>query len=366
MYKQFFGLSENPFNMTPDSRFFFASEKHRSALDSVFYSITERKGFTVITGEVGSGKTTVCRTLLNRLDSKTKFAIIRNTLITPKELIVLTLEDLEVPYTPGSKAKLISQLNEYLAEQLALDYNVVLMIDEAQNLSFRALEEVRMLSNLETEREKLIQIVLFGQPQLRERLRTDDLEQLRQRIALYYHLEPLDMADTAQYMRHRIGVAGGTLEEIFTDEAVNVVYRYSQGIPRLINLICENALIGGYADNVKPIPEGLVREIAHSTILKEDLLFDSGNGGGNGGIKVRLFSLDLPNAQNVSIAGDFTGWKALPLARNKEGIWQRKIKLEPGRYQYRFLVDGEWFDETQIRQFIPNEYGTKNTVITVT
>ena len=170
MYKKFYGFSEKPFNTTPDTKFFFPSSKHAEALDSLVYAIAERKGFVVITGEIGAGKTTVSRTLLNRLDLETKVALITNTHLTCKELIAQILEEFEVNYQPGTKQKLLSQLNTYLIKQLANDINMVLIIDEAQNLPSKVLDEVRMLSNLETEKEKLIQIILFGQPQLKAKL----------------------------------------------------------------------------------------------------------------------------------------------------------------------------------------------------
>ena len=191
MYNQFYGFKESPFNLTPNSRFFFASHKHTEALDSLVYAINQRKGFVVITGEIGSGKTTVCRTLLSRLDRHTQVALITNTHLNSKDLLMMVLEDLEIEFSNGSKSKLLSQLNSYLIDQIKQDNNVVLIIDEAQNLKPSVLEEIRMLSNLETETEKLIQIILLGQPELKQKLALSRLEQLRQRIAVYFHLSPL-------------------------------------------------------------------------------------------------------------------------------------------------------------------------------
>ena len=191
MYNQFYGFKESPFNLTPNSKFFFASHKHTEALDSLAYAINQRKGFVVITGEIGSGKTTVCRTLLSRLDRHTQVALITNTHLNSKDLLTMVLEDLEIEFSNGSKAKLLSQLNSYLIDQIKQDNNVVLIIDEAQNLKPNVLEEIRMLSNLETETEKLIQIILLGQPELKQKLALSRLEQLRQRVAVYFHLSPL-------------------------------------------------------------------------------------------------------------------------------------------------------------------------------
>ena len=216
MYEPFFGLREKPFRMTPDTRYFYLSTRHNEALNHMIYAIEERRGFVVITGEIGCGKTTLSRVLFQRLDPMTKTAIIRNTHLSAKDLVAMTVEELEIPYKPGStKTQLISQLNEYLVEQLRHNNNVVLLIDEAQNLKPAVLEEVRMLSNLETETEKLIQIILMGQPELKPKLWLKELTQLRQRVTLHYHLTPLDMTETAGYVNHRLHVAGANGTPIF-------------------------------------------------------------------------------------------------------------------------------------------------------
>lgn len=261
MYEKFYGLTEKPFNTTPDSKFFFPSAKHTEALSSLLYAITERRGFVVITGEIGAGKTTVTRTLLNKLDIATKVALITNTHLTPKELIVQILEELEIEYKPGGKQKLLSQLNAYLVRQLANDVNVVIIIDEAQNLAPKVLEEVRMLSNLETEKEKLVQIILIGQPQLKEKLNNPKLEQFKQRIALYYHLAPLSRQETDEYIRHRIKLAGAGQNEVFTSDAIDMLYSYSRGVPRIINLLCDSALLSGYIYDSRQITEKIIYEV---------------------------------------------------------------------------------------------------------
>ncbi|MCK4883189.1 MAG: AAA family ATPase, partial [Candidatus Omnitrophica bacterium] len=232
--------------MTPNSRFFFESSKHTEALSTLIYAIEGRKGFVVITGDIGSGKTTVCRTLLNKLTSETQTALITNTHMSGKDLLCSILEDLEVDYIPGSKSKLLSQLNQYLIEQLRQDNNVVVIIDEAQNLTPNVLEEVRMLSNLETENEKLIQIIFLGQPELKKKLSMPRLEQLRQRIAVFYHLTPLTEEETKQYILYRLKVASESNRQYFTYEALNLVYQFSNGVPRLVNSICDSALLNGF------------------------------------------------------------------------------------------------------------------------
>lgn len=269
MYHKFYGFKEAPFNMTPSSRFFYESGKHVEALSTLIYAIESRKGFVVITGDIGSGKTTVCRTLLNRLDPKTQTALVTNTHISGKDLLNAVLEDLEVEYTPGSKARLLSQLNQYLIEQLRNDHNVVLIIDEAQNLKPAVLEEVRMLSNLETENEKLIQIIFLGQPELKNKLALPKLEQLRQRIAAYYHLTPLSEDDTRKYILYRLKIAGGSDKRYFTDPALDMIYRFSKGVPRLINQVCDSALLNGFIYEKDIIDEKLMQEVIHESPVQQ-------------------------------------------------------------------------------------------------
>jgi len=261
MYHKYYGFAEAPFNITPNSRFFFQSAKHTEALSTLIYAIEERKGFVVITGDIGSGKTTVCRALLNQLDAKTQSALITNTHMSGKDLLMSILDDLEVEYEPGSKSKMLAQLNAYLIDQLQKDNNVVLIIDEAQNLTPSVLEEVRMLSNLETENEKLIQIIFLGQPELKKKLALRRLEQLRQRIAIYFHLSPLSKKDTLDYVAHRLKVASGNNKKFFTDDALDLVYEFSKGVPRLINQICDSALLTGYIAEKKIIDSKVMLEV---------------------------------------------------------------------------------------------------------
>ena len=290
MYEQFFGLRETPFRMTPDPRDFYPSAKHTDALNHMVYTIKERRGFVVITGEIGSGKTTLSRVLFQKLDPGTKTAIIRNTHLSAKDLLALTLEELEIPYKPGStKTHLVGLLNEYLVEQLVDNNNVVLLIDEAQNLKPAVLEEVRMLSNLETDTDKLIQIILMGQPELKSKLWLRELTQLRQRVTLHYHLMPLDACETAAYINHRLQIAGaipppaafaegestrsagsfrptaggGTNgSTIFASNALAKIFQHTQGVPRLINGLCDRALLTGYVSETKTVGPDIIDEVA--------------------------------------------------------------------------------------------------------
>jgi len=280
MYESFFGFREKPFNVTPDSRFFFPSEKHEEALDSLIYAIQDRKGFAVITGEIGSGKTTVWHNFLTKLDSGTKVATITNTHLSTRQMIMAILEDFEIPFKERwPKIKLLSLLNHFLIEQIYLDFNVVLVIDEAQNLTYSALEEVRMLSNLETEKEKLIQIILMGQPSLRDKLALKKLEQLRQRIGVFYHIYPLSKEETENYIEHRLNIAGSDGNLIFDTAGIEKIYYYSGGVPRRINTFCDRALLTGFIREKRYIGEdiidevarelgGLAQEEAHSTVIR--------------------------------------------------------------------------------------------------
>ncbi len=247
------------------------------ALSTLVYAIKERKGFVVITGNIGSGKTTVCRALLNQLDNNTQTALITNTHMSGRDLLMSILEELEVIYSPGSKSKLLSQLNDYLIDQLKRNRNVVLIVDEAQNLTPTVLEEIRMLSNLETEHEKLIQIIFMGQPELKKKLALPRLEQLRQRIAVYFHLSPLTEEETRNYILHRLKIASGTDHTYFTDKSISLIYQFSQGVPRLVNQICDSALLTGYIMEKKEIDDQILLEVIGESPMVQIFKEDSNN-----------------------------------------------------------------------------------------
>lgn len=248
--------------MTPDPLFFFPSQKHTEALASLTYALIAKRGFVVITGEIGSGKTTVCRTLLQRLDPAAKVAMLTNTILTPKQLLEATCEKYGLPSEKQTKVALLSKLNRFLVEENDAGNTVVLILDEAQNLSVKALEEMRLISNMETDTQKLIQIMLLGQPELRDKLNRPDMEQLRQRISLRYHLRSLNEQETGRYIEHRLTVAGDENRVKFTKGAVDSLYEFSKGVPRLINVVCDQALLTGYLRETRKIDRTIVSEIA--------------------------------------------------------------------------------------------------------
>jgi len=262
MYEEFYGLKEKPFSLTPDPKFLFLSEEHRSALELLLYSIRRREGFALLTGEVGTGKTLLCRALVERLDPNTKVALILNPMLSEKELLKAILQDLGLDYNKETKKELIDELNSFLLKQAAQGGTTVLIIDEAQNLSFEVLEQIRLLSNLETDKEKLIQIILVGQEELKEKLELPRLRQLNQRISVRYHLTPLSKDEVRRYIDHRLMIAGSNGEVVFSKGAINVIYRCSRGIPRLINLICDRALLCGYIEQTYEITGKLARRAA--------------------------------------------------------------------------------------------------------
>ena len=260
MYCPFFGLQEKPFSITPDPRFLFLSPSHQEALGHLLYGIEERKGFITVTGEVGTGKTLLCRALLDRLGRHVRTALIFNSFLSEIELLRSINEDFGTPPGGGTRKELIDHLNRYLIEEFSAGRNAVLIIDEAQNLASPVLEQIRMLSNLETERGKLLQIVLIGQPELRQQLGRPELRQLNQRIALRYHLQPFTRQETEDYINHRLVVAGSHGGVKFSRRALSAIYRLSEGIPRKINLLCDRAMLAAYVHESNLIEHTHVRQ----------------------------------------------------------------------------------------------------------
>lgn len=259
MYLEFFGLTEYPFNITPDPRFLCFTKQHRDAYQHLLYGIESRKGFVELTGEVGCGKTTLCRLLLTELRQRDiGSALILNPMLSETQLLRAILTDLGLSVSGRDRLAYIERLNDYLLETNRMGRNVALLIDEAQNLTPASMEQVRLLSNLETDNQKLMQIVLCGQPELKERLGHPEMRQLRQRITVRYHLRLLTRTETRAYIRHRLSVAGG--ENVnFEDGAMDEVFTYTGGVPRMINALCDNVLLAAYVMDSRRIGKDCVR-----------------------------------------------------------------------------------------------------------
>ena len=260
MYLEYYKLTEFPFNITPDPRFLYFSPQHRDAYDHLMYGIKQRKGFIELTGEVGSGKTTLCRAVLANLDGNVESALILNPSLTEPQLLRAMLNDFGLDSKGRDRLAYIETLNEFLLERNRENTNVCLIIDEAQDLSPQVMEQVRLLSNLATDQPELIQIVLCGQPELKDRLARPDLRQLRQRITVRYHIPPLSLESTAAYIRHRLWVGGSDGSLSFSPDAVHELHRYSKGGPRVINAVCDNALLAGYVAQTMTIDIHCIRK----------------------------------------------------------------------------------------------------------
>ena len=260
MYENYFGFNDNPFTLSPDPRYLYLSPQHREALNCLIYGIGEKKGFMVVTGGIGTGKTTLCRALLARLDGLTASALIFNPALSDIELLKTINQEFGIKMVGrGTKKRYLDALNDFLMRNFAAGKNAVLMIDEAQNLSRSVLEQIRMLSNLETVREKLIQIILLGQPELRRLLALPSLRQLNERITVRYELTPLAREDVRRYIEHRLVTAGGETDGIFTAGSYALISGLSRGIPRRINAICDRALLIAYGRDLKTIDRRIVR-----------------------------------------------------------------------------------------------------------
>ncbi len=258
MYLKFYGLKQPPFDITPNPRFLFHSAKHREAFNHLLYGIRERKGFVQLTGEVGAGKTTLCRALLEQLDSKYSTALILNPVLNPDELMKAIALEFGLDVKGKDRLDTVAAIGNFLLKQVEVKKETVLIIDEAQNLTEDLLEQVRLLSNIETDDRKLLQIVLMGQPELRDRLNSPRLKQLRQRITVRYHLMPLTRFEVSQYIQHRLEVSGAKGMPFFTRPAIWRVFNYSKGIPRLVNAVSDKALLAGFIEHSERITYGMV------------------------------------------------------------------------------------------------------------
>jgi general secretion pathway protein A len=266
MYEKFYGFKEKPFNITPDPRFVYFSETHKEALAHLRYAIREGKGFSVITGEVGTGKTTLVHTLLNKLDGNVRTAYIFNPVMAPEDFLNYICEDLGLK-SDGvkSRGQNLAALHNFLLNCYAQNERVFLIIDEAQSLDTKLLEEVRLLTNLETSTNKLLHVILLGQPELNKALSDERFRALKQRVTTRYNLSTLNLADTKEYILHRLKKAGARKLSIFDESAIKEIYKYSKGIPRVINIVCDNALITGFSQERirigKPIIEEVIKDL---------------------------------------------------------------------------------------------------------
>jgi general secretion pathway protein A len=270
MYKSFFGLRENPFNVNPDPRYLYLTQHTEEALASLTYGIRNRRGFILLTGEVGTGKTTLVNKLLDWLHRQhLPTAFVFNPRLSVQEFFEFMMADFGIPCDPRQKSQVLMRLNHWLLDRYKGGETAVVIIDEAQDLSARLLEEIRLLTNLETSTEKLLQIVLSGQPELEEKLRQPELRQLRQRITLRSKTHPLTAEETGGYILQRLSIAGADGQPVFSSEAVERIHHYSRGIPRVINLLCEHALIDAFVDQVRPVPAEVIETVAREFELNE-------------------------------------------------------------------------------------------------
>lgn len=259
MYRKFFYLNERPFHITPDPRFLYLSSKHREALDLLLHCVTDRKGFAVLTGEVGTGKTTLCRALIGKLPKGTESSIVLNPLLSEVDFVISIIQDFGLSVRHKSIKAYMDVLNEFLVDVSSRGGNAVVIIDEAQNLSPRTMEMIRLLSNFETDKEKLLQILMIGQPSLREKLKLPQLRQLNQRVIVRHHLYPLSSAETEFYIQSRIFSAGGRGAVNFTPGALRAVFNNSLGVPRIINIICDRALTAAFVEGKRLINRKIIK-----------------------------------------------------------------------------------------------------------
>ncbi len=273
MYHEFYELKENPFSVTADPDFFFSSKCHSEAMSILRYGILHRKGFLLVTGEIGTGKTMLCRKILRQADAHTKYALILNPTFSESDLLQMIIHDLGMSTRWQNNFRMMQNLNRFLIKESSRGNNVAVIIDEAQNLSVSQLEQLRLLSNLETEKEKLLQIVLVGQPELDKKLSLPELRQLRQRIAIHYRLQPLERSDIQFYLYERVKKASKDSESAkrihFSDRAVDLIYQFTNGMPRAINILCDRVLLAGFVRETFSIDETLIENCAKEVLYCE-------------------------------------------------------------------------------------------------
>ncbi len=323
MYKSFYGFSEKPFHIVPNPQFLFMSQKHQNALTYLEYGLMERTGFITLTGEIGTGKTTLIRYILDRIEPNMEVAVIFNTNVSSDQIIDLILQEFEIAPIEGNKAKSLDLFFKFLIDQYAQKKRVLLIVDEAQNLSREALEEIRMLSNLQSDEEMLLQIMLVGQPELREKLRSPALTQFAQRIAVSYHLSPLTREETGSYIAHRLKKVGGN-EGLFTPEAVDLVHQAAGGIPRTINLLCDAALVYGFADELTILEKKIIEQVI------ED----------KGGMGLFLEDTNPPSGQATSSSETTDGGLLKRMERIETSVAELRMQVEWKMEQLTDIANG--------------------------
>ena len=274
MYESFYGFKEKPFNILPDPDYLFMSKVHENVYTHLEYAIMESKGFVVVTGEIGSGKTTLINYLIDKIQQDVQIGLINQTYVSPNQFIKMVCQDFELDVEGLDKAEMVDRLHEFLLAQFADNERVILIVDEAQNLTPKTMEELRMLSNLETEKHHLIQMILVGQPELKLKLQRKDLVQFVQRITVNCHLNGLNKEEVTDYIKYRLTVAGAKSLHLFDEGAIDLIYRYSKGIPRIINVICDAALVYGFADSLHTIEKAVIETVVKER--REAGLFTSG------------------------------------------------------------------------------------------
>ena len=310
MYNSYFGFPESPFNVTPDPRFFYTNPVYQEAFAALRYGIEAKKGFIVITGEVGTGKTTLLRKLMRNPGDTIHSVFIFNTLLSFPELLQLILHDLSLTPKEPTKVEMLQELNDYLMKQLKQGHVVSVLIDEAQNLSDESLEGLRLLSNLETDQEKLVQIVLMGQPELKAKLDQPALRQLKQRVAFQCRLAPLKNEEVGPYIDFRLRAAGYTGKDLFQPDAVQQITFYSQGIPRLINIICDNALLIAYAGSQEIITADIIKEVGRDLRLGSEV--------------------QVPDAETIPTVSVSTTERETPAHEVPNGLLRQKVERRAG------------------------------------
>ncbi len=343
MYESFYGLKEKPFNLHPDPDYLYMSDGHENTLTHLQYAIAENKGFVVVTGEIGAGKTTLINYLLGEIPSDIDVGLINNTHIPASQFIKLVCREFEIEISGLDRTAMIDRFHEFLLEMYTKHKRVVLIVDEAQNLNAKTLEEVRLLSNLESEKHHLLQIILVGQPELKLKLQQPELQQLAQRVTVHCHLKGLNEPDVGHYICHRLEIAGGSKDKchLFEEDAIREITENSNGIPRLINIICDTALVFGYADSAKRIGAKIIRDVikertAGGLFTPAQTASDpeSGDGDGSGmAFQVATASHGVAGGNNHQVQA---------LQSRLEEVTQRLIKLESAYGELHSRMAEKW------------------------